>query len=158
MSEARSTLALMDAFERRGEDMSPRYDALLLRGVFRSTWRTVPVEVDLLIHRKPYDMPWFREGVTFTQLRRRYAGRRLTLDGGEDDALLSRIGAGLRKMEGWPSAGQCECAIESLVLRAQNSWNRSGYGRGTRYGETTPYVIDGVILRREEIEMEGSGE
>ena len=157
MSEARSTLALMDAFERRGEDMSPRYDVLLLRGLFCGVWRSETVNVDLTIRRKPYDMPWFREGLTFTQLRRHYAGRQLPLDGGSGDALLVRIAAALQESAGFDAAGCCERPVEPLVLRAQNSWNRSGYGRYTRFGETTPYVIDGVILRQIGNELEGSG-
>ncbi len=157
MSEVRSSLALMDAFERRGADMSPRYDALVLRDVFRMTWQLEPVDVDLVIHRRPYDMPWFREGLTFTQLRRRYAGRLRSLDGGSGDALLSRIEATLRESNGYDAAGRWERAIEPLVLRAQNSGNRTGFGRGTRYGETTPYIIDGAVLRRSGIDREESG-
>lgn len=100
------------------------------------------------------------ESVTFTELKQ-YAKK--TYDLGEERendrfyALLNLINNTVKKVDKINLPIEENIILESTFqFRAQNSYNRTGYGseysggdlvyEGTLYGETTTYIISGIRL------------
>lgn len=143
------TTALMDQFEQRDAQGEPVFRSLLLTDCF-FVRRAERYTVSLRIERWDWRAPFLNDFMTFTKLKRAVAGRCFT-EGRQQDA---------------PAVVQqiflCEWTKPPLIfssgvlLHAQHSANRSGFGRSVcagqkRYGEATPYLITGATLRKDNL-------
>ncbi|MET0017792.1 hypothetical protein [Oscillibacter sp.] len=145
------SIDLMDSFERCNEQQEPLYNKLLLQDIFTILIDGTFYRADILITRKPYEMPWCNIGITFTTLRKQVAYHTFTLDDMDEIDPVSQTLAMLRL-----DKQIREITLNPVILKAQNSRNRNGYGSsfhgrqlsrpGTLYGETTPYLIQKIYL------------
>ena len=143
------SIDLMDSFERCNEQQEHLYNKLFLQDFFAVLIDRVIYQVDIFITRKPYEMPWCNMGITFTKLRKQVAGRTFTLTDIDVIDPVFQMLAILRE-----NKHLRDIVIDPLILKAQSSWNRIGYGSsyhgkqlsrpGTLYGETTPYLIQNL--------------
>lgn len=118
------TVLLMDAFEQSRDGITPTYDRLMLQGVFS----LAGTELGFVIARKPYFMPWCGEGITLSGLLRKVGGRNFTVQPELPVPIVQLLNSNV-----------------PVLLRAQNSRNREGHGR--RFGETSPYLLTGLIRK-----------
>lgn len=149
------TITLMDQFEVRDENQNHRYTALVLKNIFQVLFRGKMYQVDLMIKRKPYEMAWYGCGITFTFLKKMIAYKTFSSDCSENPKLISCV---IRALSSCDTVTDNEELLldEPLIFLAQNSGNRTGYGSsyhagrlayaGTKFGETTPYIITRVRL------------
>lgn len=145
------SIDLMDSFERCNGQQEPLYNKLLLQDVFTVLIDEISYQADILIARKPYEMPWCNIGITFTTLRKQIAYHTFTLT---DTDLIDPVLQTLNVLR--QDKRLRDIPIDPVILKAQNSRNRSGYGSsfrgrqlsrpGTLYGETTPYLIQRICL------------
>lgn len=154
-SPKQRSVDLMDQFEQRNEAMEPVYTSMLLKSVCAVLLKEKRYQIDFIIKRKPYEMPWGGTGITFTKLRKEIAGHTFTLN--TSDA-IEPIDQMLKQLN--QNSNLREIRLEPVILKAQTSWNRSGYGPGSRgghlYGETSPYVIEVLLLREQCGKQRGS--
>lgn len=145
------SIDLMDSFERCNEQQKPLYNKLLLQDVFTILIDGIFYQADILIARKPYEIPWCNMGITFTTLRKQVASHTFTL------ADLDAIDPVSQALEILRLDKQIhDIMLNPVILKAQNSRNRAGYGSsfhgrqlsrpGTLYGETTLYLIQKIHL------------
>lgn len=147
------SIDLMDSFERRNEQQEPLYNKLLLQDIFTILIDDISYKADILIARKPFEMPWYNMGITFTALRKQGSSRTFMLTDTDSIEPVSQTLAALRL-----NKQIRDITLNPVILKAQNSMNRTGYGSsfhgrqlsrpGTLYGETTPYLMQNIYLHK----------
>jgi hypothetical protein len=148
------SIELVDSFERCNAEHEPLFNKLLMQNVFTVLLDGISYQADMLVVRKPYEMPWCNMGITSTTLRKQVASRTYTLfnmdaiDPVSQTLTILRVDKQLRDFTLKPV----------ILIKAQNSRNRTGYGSsfrgrqlsrpGTLYGEITPYLIQQIHLHQ----------
>ena len=135
---------MLDAFDRRDEKGILLYDRLVLSRCF-FVGQADCFTVSLILRRWNFKEPFSNDLMTFTRFRKTVAGRYFSYEDKGAPEIVRQVLA-LPMAEG---ALPLSCPV---LLHAQNSGNRMGYGgpygASTRYGETTAYVFTDRILKR----------
>ena len=154
------TTVLLDEYESKGDNNEKIYDALMLEDVFCIRYRRKMYFISLLVERRPKDLLYVKDYLTFTEFKNRFLDKVFTVDNRNDYEILNAIFNGMAKLKPDDWDGQSASVTFSLPVEfdAQNSSNRSGYGNryrgeelvyeGTLYGEVTHYMFTGVQFRR----------
>ena len=138
------TVELMDTFE--GIEGNVRYDRL----VFYNRVITHGCYCDMVVERADATTS-FEGDITITQLKKRESDNYIDLVEYINEQVSDDI---VKEYKGKNKVFYFE---NPFLLRAQNSYNRTGYGstwygpneyiQGTLYGETTEYGIVGIYIK-----------
>lgn len=154
------TLKLMDEFETLNDDMTKKYDTLLLDRVIY-IYKDSIYKCGLYIQRMPIEMKTAKEKeyiestMTFTDFKKYVAEREFPMR--ECDYSLQRVITESIPYVNFRDNSSKDYFFQFPVqFNAQNSSNRTGYGseyiggccvyEGTLYGETTTYMVVGLKL------------
>jgi len=138
------TISLLDEFEQRKANGDIIYQSILIGNCF-TVQKSTEYSVSLILARWDWRKNFINDFMTFTRFKKLAAGKCFTAASSDTPAVVQQVlnGQLTNNKSAFPLA---------VLLHAQNSGNRRGYGNssscpGTRYGETNTYMFTGAILK-----------